>query len=243
MKERQPVRISLWSGPRNISTALMYSFAQRPDTQVFDEPLYGHYLARTKARHYHPGAEEVIRSMDCDGQRVVQRILLGPHDRPVVFFKNMTHHLVDLDWGFLLKLSNVLLTRDPRDMLPSYAAVVELPTLADTGYADQVRLLNYLRQQGQDPPILESARLLQDPERVLSELCRRLNIPFDRAMLHWDAGPRPEDGVWARYWYASVHRSTGFSPYRPKTDPFPERLRPLLDECLPYYEILAEGAI
>lgn len=221
----------------------MYSFAQRPDTRVFDEPLYGHYLARTEARCYHPGADEVMQSMDCDGQRVVRRILLGPHDRPVVFFKNMTHHLVDLDWGFLPNMSNVLLTRDPRDMLPSYAAVVVSPTLADTGYADQVHLLNYLRQQGQDPPILESARLLQDPERVLRELCRRLGIPFDRAMLHWDAGPRPEDGIWARYWYAGVHRSTGFSPYRPKTDPFPERLRPLLEECLPYYEILAESAI
>ncbi len=243
MKEYPRVRISLWSGPRNVSTALMYSFAQRSDTRVFDEPLYGHYLATTPARNYHPAAEAVMQSMDCDGERVVREVLLGPHDRPVVFFKNMTHHLANLDWGFLLRLSNVLLTRDPRDMLPSYAAVVELPTLADTGYPDQVLLLQYLRERGQDPPVLDSARLLQDPRRVLDELCRRLEIPFEPAMLRWDAGPRPEDGVWAPYWYAAVHRSTGFAPYRPKTDPFPERLVPLLEQSLPYYQALAREAI
>ncbi len=243
MKDYPRVRISLWSGPRNVSTALMYSFAQRSDTRVFDEPLYGHYLATTPARHYHPAAEAVMESMDCDGERVVREVLLGPHDRPVVFFKNMTHHLANLDWSFLPRLSNVLLTRDPRDMLPSYAAVVELPTLADTGYPDQVRLLRYLREQGQDPPVLDSARLLQDPRRVLDELCRRLDIPFEPAMLRWDAGPRPEDGVWAPYWYAAVHRSTGFAPYRPKTEPFPERLLPLLEQSLPYYQVLAREAI
>jgi hypothetical protein len=237
------VRISLWSGPRNVSTALMYSFAQRPDTRVIDEPLYAHYLSRSPARSYHPAAEEVIRTMECDGRRVVQEVLLGDHDRPVVFFKNMAHHLVELEWDFLDHLSNVILTRDPRDMLPSYAAVVELPTLADTGYAVQVQLLEHLTGRGRPPAVLDSSLLLQDPEPILGELCRRLGVTFDPRMLSWEAGPRPEDGVWAPHWYAGVHRSTGFAPYRPKRDPVPHRLQPLLDQCRPLYETLAREAI
>lgn len=243
MSGKYPVRISLWSGPRNISTALMYSFAQRPDTQVFDEPLYGHYLSRTPARDYHPGAEAVIQSMDCNGERVVGAVLLGRHQRPLLFFKNMTHHLVDLKWDFLRRLSNVILTRDPRDMLPSYAAVVEVPTLSDTGYAAQVKLLRYLKDEGQAPVVLESSRLLENPRAVLQELCRRVGIAFFPQMLSWPPGPRPEDGVWAPYWYGGVHRSSGFAPYRPKSEPFPERLKPLLEECLPYYEVLSREAI
>jgi hypothetical protein len=221
----------------------MYSFAQRSDTRVFDEPLYGHYLTHSPARSYHPGAEDVIRSVECDGERVIREVLLGRHDRPVRFFKNMTHHLVDLDWRFMDHLTNVILTRDPREMLPSYVSVVELPNLADTGYAMQVELLRFLRSRGQSPVVLDSTELLKDPPAVLGELCRRIGIPFDPRMLSWEAGPRPEDGVWAPHWYASVHRSTGFVPWVKKAEPFPDRLLPLLDECLPFYEELAREAI
>lgn len=236
-------RICLWSGPRNISTALMYSFAQRPDTTVFDEPLYAHYLSKTPAREYHPGADRVIAEMENDGEVVVRDLILGPHPTPVVFFKHMAHHLYKLDWNFLDRTVNVLLTRDPREMLPSYAAVVETPTLQDVGYAHHVELLEYLRSRGQDPPVLDSKQVLLNPHKVLAELCARIGIPFREEMLVWKAGPRPEDGSWAQYWYASVHRSTGFTPYRPKTAPFPEQLEPLLAECRPYYEQLRTRAI
>src|SRR5690606_14025780 len=135
------LRICLWSGPRNVSTALMYSFAQRADTRVFDEPLYAHYLARTPARAYHPGAEEVLAAMDHDGERVVREVILqqptadvGGVEPKVLFFKHMTHHLVGLDLGFLEHTVNVLLTRDPRAMLASYARAVASPTLDDVGY-------------------------------------------------------------------------------------------------------------
>ena len=239
----QVVRICLWSGPRNISTALMYSFAQRDDTVVYDEPLYAHYLSRTPARAYHPGAEEVIATMENDGEVVVRDLILGDQPRPVAFFKHMTHHLVDLDPGFLAETTNVLLTRDPVEMLPSYAKQIESPSLLDVGYKAHTELLSYLRSLGQDPPVLDSQQLLLDPRTVLGELCRRIGIPFQEAMLSWPAGARPEDGVWASYWYSSVHRSTGFGEYVPKTDPFPDSLQPLLAECQPYYRQLSAVAI
>jgi hypothetical protein len=240
---KKTTRICLWSGPRNISTALMYAFAQRPDTLVFDEPLYAHYLSKTPARAYHPGAEEVIAAQENDGEKVVADLILAKHPKPVTFFKHMTHHLIHLDRGFLDHTANVLLTRDPADMLPSYAAVVETPTLADTGYAQHVELLEYLRGRGQNPPVLDSQQVLRNPESVLTQLCERVGIPFHRGMLRWEAGARPEDGAWAKYWYASVHRSTGFAPYTPKAEPFPQKLKPLLAECQPYYEKLAALAL
>ena len=236
-------RICLWSGPRNVSTALMYSFAQRTDCKVFDEPLYAHYLSKTPARAYHPGAEEVIATMENDGEKVVRDLILGDFDKPVVFFKHMTHHLVNLDLGFLSKTVNVLLTRDPVDMLPSYAAQVEKPTLQDVGYKQHIELLNYLQSIGQDPPVLDSKQILLGPKKVLSELCERIGIAFQDAMLRWKAGARPEDGLWAKHWYKSVHESTGFGQYVPKAEPFPESLKPLLEECKPYYEQLNVIAI
>jgi Sulfotransferase domain len=235
------VRINLWSGPRNVSTALMYSFAQRRDTRVVDEPLYAHYLRVSGADH--PGRDEVLAAQEQDGEKVVRNVILGPCDRPVVFLKQMAHHLVAIDRAFLARTANVILTRDPRDMLPSLRENLERPTLRDTGYAMQTGLLEELRALGQDPPVLESRAILADPRGVLAELCTRLAIPFEDAMLAWEPGPRPEDGVWAPHWYASVHRSRGFQPYREKAEPFPRDLEPLLAECRPHYEALARAAI
>jgi len=237
------IRICVWSGPRNISTALMYSFAQRTDTTVFDEPLYAHYLSTTDADAYHPGAEEVLATMEQDGQKVVDELVLGDYDTPVVFFKMMIHHLRHLDWSFMRDTVNVLLTRHPQDMLPSYAKQVAQPGLHDTGYAEHIQVLAYLQQLGQRPPVLDSRLVLKNPRVVLSELCQQIGIPFDEKMLHWPAGARPEDGSWAKYWYHSLHQSTGFQPYRPKMEPFPDHLQPLLAECLPYYEKLLPLAI
>ncbi|MCG3207016.1 MAG: hypothetical protein FOGNACKC_00616 [Anaerolineae bacterium] len=231
------VRILLWTGPRNVSTALMYSFAQRADTRVVDEPYYGHYLRVSGADH--PGKDEVLAAMEQDGNRVTRRVILGPCDRPVIFFKNMTHHMVELELDFLAQTTNVLLTRDPEEMLPSLEkGLGHPPILRDTGYKAQADLLQHLIDLGQRPAVLESRELLGNPAGVLRRLCRHIGIAFEPAMLSWPPGPRPEDGIWAKYWYASVHQSTGFEPYRPKTRPFPEHLRPLLAECQPYYEQL-----
>ncbi|MFQ5709749.1 MAG: HAD family hydrolase, partial [bacterium] len=235
------LRISLWSGPRNVSTALMYSFAQRRDTRVVDEPLYGHYLRVSDAQH--PGKAEVMAVMDCDGERVVREVVLGPCDRAVLFMKNMAHHLVEIDRGFLEQTINVLLIRDPVEMLPSLVNQLPAPNLADTGLKMQEDLLHELQSLGQTPPVLDARELLLNPRGVLAELCRQIGIEFDARMLQWSAGPRPEDGVWAKYWYHNLHRSTGFQKYQPKTTPFPETLQPLLQECQPYYERLLRLAI
>jgi hypothetical protein len=236
------LKLSVWSGPRNVSTALMYAFRQRPDTLIVDEPLYGHYLEVTRAEH--PGDDEVLATMDTDGGRVVREVLLGPCERPLHFFKNMAHHLEGLDdRGFLGGLTNVLLTRDPAEMLPSLARQLPNPTLRDTGLLYQTEILDHVLGEGLQPVVLDAKQLLLDPPGVLRGACDRLGIPFHESMLRWPAGPKPEDGVWAKHWYANVHASTGFSPYKPRTDAFPERLRPLLEESLPLYERLRRYAI
>jgi len=235
------LRLSVWSGPRNVSTALMYSFRQRSDTFVLDEPLYGHYLHVTGADH--PAAHEVMEAMDTDGARVVRDIILGPCHRPIVFFKNMAHHLTGLDRSFLDSLTNVLLTRDPREMLPSLADNIPNPTLGDTGYPEQLELLERESAAGREPLVLDARELLLDPRAVLEALCSRLGIPFEEEMLSWSAGPKPEDGVWAEHWYRRVRASTGFHPYRPGKEPFPRRLEPLLLECRPLFERLRVHAI
>lgn len=236
-------RICLWSGPRNISTALMYSFAQRVDTVVYDEPLYGYYLSHTKAKEYHPGAAEVMASLENDGNKVLQMIL-GPHPKPVAFFKNMTHHLLDLDRSFMRDVHNVLLTRDPVEMLPSFAKAIPNPTMKDVGYEDHVHLLNDLDKMGVPTIVIDSKQLLMDPPDILSRVCNRLSLPFEKSMLTWKAEARREDGVWAKYWYARVHQSTGFEKYRSeRSTPFPEKLKPLLETCVPYYHQLLQRVL
>ena len=219
----------------------MYAFAQRADTHAIDEPLYGYYLQVSGANH--PGASEVMAAMNCDASAVINNIILGSCKKPVLFLKNMAHHITELPLTFLREITNVLLVRDPVDMLPSLEKGLGLPTLRDTGFEKQVLLLEVLADQGQIPPVLEARELLRDPASVLRQLCQQIGIPFDAAMLNWPAGPKPEDGIWAKFWYHNVHKSTGFQPYKPKADPFPDHLKPLLDICQPYYERLRQYAI
>ncbi len=235
------VRLNVWSGPRNVSTALMYAFAQRSDTRVVDEPLYAHYLRVTGAKH--PGRELVLAAQDQDGESVVRDVILGPCDRDVVMFKQMAHHLVELDRAFLSRTTNVLLTRNPDEMLTSLVQNIPEPTLRDTGYAAQTEIVEHLVRAGQDPVVVVAHRLLQDPRGVLARLCERVGIPFDAAMLSWEPGARAEDGVWAPFWYANVHESSGFQPYMPKSARVPERLASLLAECREHYARLAEHAL
>ena len=243
MKSKDGItRICLWSGPRNISTTLMYSFAQREDTSVFDEPLYAHYLCNTNADEYHPGAENVISSQENDGEKVID-MMMGNHDKSVVFFKNMTHHLLDLDRTFMKDVVNVILTRDPKEMIPSFAKVIDNPTIGDIGYELHTELITYFEKEGIDYVVLDSKKILLNPEKVLTDFCNTIGIEFDQSMLSWKAGARKEDGSWAKYWYDNVHKSTGYIPYKAKTALFPEQLIPLLNECQPHYDKIVEKAI
>tara|TARA_B100000809_G_scaffold238546_1_gene259421 strand:- start:2409 stop:3140 length:732 start_codon:yes stop_codon:yes gene_type:complete len=235
-------RVSVWSGPRNISTALMYSFAQRNDTKVYDEPLYAYYLRNSNAIEYHPGAEDILATMENDGIKVVD-MMINSSESEVLFFKNMTHHLLDLDRSFMNGVINIILTRHPIDMLPSFDKVIQNPSLDDVGYKLHMDLIQEFRKNDIDFVVLDSKNVLLNPEGVLKQLCEHIGIPFDEKMLKWNPSKRPEDGIWAKYWYDKVHKSSGFSEYKAKTDPFPKHLERLLQECLPYYMELQKLAL
>lgn len=236
-------RIYLISGPRNLSTALMYSFRQRPDTTVWDEPLYGHFLRVTGVDH--PGGDEVLATTETVGSTAIDEIILGDYPTPVVFFKSMGHHTagVGLDLAFLERTVNVFLTRNPADMITSFIKNVPDPTADMLGLPQQVELLDAVLASGGSPIVVDSRDILTDPRRVLGSLCDRIGIPWDEAMLSWPAGPKPEDGCWGKYWYHNVWQSTGWHPYRPKNEAVPSRLHALLDECNQHYAQLMKHAI
>lgn len=220
----------------------MYSFAQLRDVRVIDEPLYGHYLRVSGADH--PGRQAVMESMSCDGDTVMLNLLREQANDPtkVFFAKHMAHHLTSLDLGFLRDTLNIFLIRDPREMLPSLTVQLPDAGLADTGLKRQWQLYVNLCEAGQQPVVLDSRELLLNPAGVLKVLCARLDIAYSETMLTWDKGPRPEDGIWATHWYHAVHRSSGFSAYRRKSE-CPVHLRTLLEECQPWYAKLYKQAL
>jgi hypothetical protein len=243
------VRLAMWSGPRNISTALMRSWENRDDTVVVDEPLYAHYLSVTGLDH--PAREEVIAAGETDWQRVVDD-LLGPvpHGVRVFYQKHMTHHLLpDVDHGWIGALTNVMLIRDPREVVASYIKSRQTVSPEDLGLPQQVQLYEELAVGGVAPPVIDAADFLQRPEPYLRALCDLVDLPFSDAMLSWPAGPRDSDGVWAPYWYAAVWKSTGFEPYRRREVDFDEVAEGtaaavqaaaglVADKCMPLYEHL-----
>ncbi len=229
----------MWSGPRTVSTALMRAWENRPDTVVTDEPLYAFYLARTGIDH--PGRAEIIKSQPNDWRVVIDQLTRGPlpGGKTICYAKHMTHHLLpEVDRRTLAPLRHAHLIRDPAELLASYAKVRSAPTLADLGIAAQAEIFAEF-----GGPVLDSRDLLRSPGPMLRALCAALDVPFDEAMLSWPPGPRPSDGVWAPYWYASVRASTGFGPYRPAAEPLPAHLRALADQCRPYYERLHAGRL
>lgn len=234
-------RINMWSGPRNLSTALMYSWRQRADTTVVDEPLYAAYLRQTQRSH--PDADVVMMSQPTDAAVVVDHMLTGSFPTPVVFFKQMSKHLAGVDRSFLAAMDNVLLTRDPLDQLASFAAVVPDVRIADTGLPELVELAHWMVDEGLTPIVLDSMQLRRRPEAMLTALCDRLGLRFDPAMLSWPAGPKPEDGVWAPHWYEGVWRSTGFEPPAAQGRPLPAGLDEVLAEARSLHSQLQEWVI
>lgn len=235
-------RISLWSSPRNISTALMYSFAQRADTTVIDEPFYGYYLSKSKASEYHPGSKEILETMETNETKIIDQIT-GEFPTPIVFLKNMSHHQLDMDLAFIKQLKNIILTRDPKDMILSFIKTIPNPTMKDIGYKQQADLIDKMKSWNLEFISINSKDILKNPKESLKKICKWLNIPFDKSMISWPKGPIAEDGIWADYWYENVHKSTKFGQYKEKNEELPTYLEDLLEECYPYYQKIMEHSI
>lgn len=237
----QPVRIAMWSGPRNISTAMMRSFENRPDTAVVDEPFYAAYLAHTGLDH--PMRDAVLASQPQDWRAVAEAMAgPAPGGRAVFYQKHMTHHMfegVGLEWT--ARCRSAFLIRDPAAVLASYTVKRAQVTLADIGVVRQRELFDREADRlGSAPPVVEGRDVLADPRRVLGALCGALGIPFLAEMLAWPAGPRDTDGVWAPAWYDAVERSTGFAPPgETRETRLPDDLRRIADQARPHYEALA----
>lgn len=214
-----PLRVAMWSGPRNISTAMMRAWENRSDCVVSDEPLYAHYLKATGADH--PGRDEVIAAGQTDWRIVVAQ-LLGPipDGKPLWYQKHMCHHLLPgMDLSWIHALTNVLLIRDPADVVASYLRTRDQVTALDIGLPQQAELYRSLCARGTAPPIIDAGDFLNNPKAHLQALCAWLGIAYSDRMLTWPAGPRASDGVWAPHWYAAVWQSTGFE--RPRAAPAP----------------------
>ncbi len=238
-------RIAMWSGPRNISTALMRSWGSRPDTFVCDEPLYAHYLLTTGITN-HPGYAETIASQETDWRKVVAW-LTGPipEGKSIFYQKHMAHHVLpNMELAWVESLTNCLLIREPREMLTSLLEFLPDPRLEDTGLPHQLWLFEHFSKKlGAPPPVLDARDVLDNPRRILAQLCERIEVPFSEQMLAWEPGTRLTDGAWAAYWYSKVEETTSFGQYRPKAAAVPEKFRPLLAECDEIYSRLYESRL
>ena len=231
----------MWSGPRNISTALLRSWGNRPDTLVNDEPLYGAFLSETG--YDHPVAAEIISHYETDWSKVVAG-LTGeiPGGKSIYYQKHMAHHLLPgMGREWVLQLDNCFLLREPREMLTSLIKILPDPGVADTGLPQQLEIFRLVEAQlEKTPPVLASRDVLEAPERLLGLLCEELGVEFNPSMLSWPPGKRDTDGIWAPHWYGEVEKSTSFRPYKAKDEEVPGKFRDLLRECMEIYQVLYE---
>jgi len=236
-----PVRIAMWSGPRNISTAMMRAWGNRPDTFVTDEPFYAWYLKAAGKKH--PGADEVIAAGETDWRKVVAH-LTGPipKGKQIFFQKHMTHHLLpEIEREWLGTMTNYFLIRDPREVIASYIKKRDEPELEDLGFTQQAEIFDFVCDHANSiPPVVDAKDVLEDPERILRLLCDAVGVQFSRSMLSWPPGLRETDGLWARHWYTEVAKTTSFRPYRSTDRQIPERLREVYDRCRECYQRLYE---
>lgn len=219
----------------------MYAFGNRKDTSVVDEPFYANYLSRVDIKH--PGQKDILDALPHTVNEVLDKYILNDYRTDLLFIKNMAHHIEGIDYRFAADLQNIFLIRSPRQLIASFAKVIPEPTMRDIGVKAQWDIYTSLMKQDAEVIVVDSNELLKDPEKVLGLVCNKLNIPFDRAMINWSAGPRKEDGVWSKYWYANVHKSTGWEKQRKKDRILPPSLIPLCEEANSYYEKMFEHSI
>ena len=229
--------INLISGPRNLSTALMYSFAQREDSIVLDEPFYAYYLHNAPLEVTHPVNESILESMPTNENEVIDKIEELAENK-IVFVKGMAHHFLSEKPEHILNWSNIILIRHPKKLIASFSKVIENPSITDIGIKKASEMFLFLKQNNRTPIVIDSDELLVNPSQYLQKLCELLDIPFSETMLSWEKDGIPEDGVWAPFWYKNVHNSEGFAVQKSSSRVFPERLTDLLEEAMPYYETL-----
>ena len=231
----------MWSGPRNISTAMMRSWGNRDDTIVIDEPFYAYYLKATGIEH--PGANEVIATGETDWRKVV-RYLTGPvgNGKQIFFQKQMTHHLLpEIDREWLGAVVNCFLIRDPREVINSYIKKRQDPALEDLGFVQQTEIFDFVRKHTRSaPPVVDAGDVLRNPERALRLLCEAIGVEFSKSMLSWPPGSRDTDGIWAKHWYGEVAKTTSFQPYHPSDHKMPAILHEIYDRCRECYQKLYE---
>lgn len=230
----------MWSGPRNLSTAMMYSFSSRDDCAVVDEPFYGVYLEKTSLEH--PLRHEIVSQMETSADGVVAQILGSiPANKPHFYQKHMCQHMVPgIDRAWMRDFKNVFLIRHPARVVASYAAKRESPSLEDIGFVQQAQLFEEAREVGEKPIVIDSFDIRQNPAEMMEKLCVALGLPFQPEMLNWAKGGHPDDGVWASHWYGAVHSSTGFAGAEGALPVVEGALAEVVEQALPYYQNLAE---
>ena len=216
----------------------MYSFSKRPDTKVIDEPFYAHYLSTNQIDH--PGSEETLNSMSSDIEEIISDIY-SRKDCEILFLKNMAHHHQQMSFDFLDDMTNLFLVRNPKQLIASFAQVIESPTMQDIGLEKSWELFNMIKNQ--NPLVLDSAEILKDPKKLLKSLCAKLSIKFYEEMLSWEKGGIKEDGAWAKFWYKNVHNSTGFVKQKTSSRELPKNCQSLYIESLKYYNKLTANSI
>ncbi len=232
------MRIAMWSGPRNLSTAMMYSFGSRADFSVVDEPFYAAYLAKTGLQH--PMRDQILAAQPRDPFQV-EKYLLGPIPgaRPHFYQKHMTQHMIQgVPREWMQECVNVFLIRHPARVLASFAAKYEHPTLADIGFVQQAQLFEEVSHHQGRAIVIDSSDIRKDPEKMLKRLCDAIGLSWDSGMLAWSAGGHADDGVWAAHWYGAVHRSTGFAAAEGPVPEVPDKTAEIVEAALPYYQKL-----
>ena len=242
MSKSGPVRIAMWSGPRNISTAMMRSWGNRPDTFVCDEPFYACYLRAT--RREHPGADEVIAHGETDWRKVIAQLTGDvPNGKRIFYQKQMTHHLLpEIDREWLGRVTNCFLIRDPAEVIVSYIRKNNDPALEDIGFVQQAEIFDWVREHTSEiPPVIDAHDVLEDPEKILRLLCKAVDVEFTSAMLSWPPGLRETDGIWAKHWYNEVATSTRFrKPPDREPAPVPKHLTDICNRSRACYDQLYE---
>lgn len=231
--EALKMNIACWSGPRNLSTAMMYSFGARTDCHVVDEPFYAAYLKMTGIDH--PMREDTIATGEVDPAKVAAHCQ-APSPKPFCYQKHMTHHMLPgIDRSWFGDVKHMFLIRHPARVLASYSVKRENPTLDDIGFTWQTEIYDQVIAEGHTPVVIDSYDIRQDPETMLSALCTALDMPFDPGMLSWPSGGHAADGVWAAHWYNAVHKSTGFAGGEGPLPDVPEALKGVHDAAMPHY--------